>query len=92
MKRLGLLGCFNYVTIANFNLLHPFVKRRLVDHAGTHLATRPGERGRLHLYHLPGNFFVEVHDEGESPTRVVAFDDVARLLPYVNQITLPEGW
>ena len=88
----GRLLCFAGVTLANFNLLHHLVKLRLVDHAGTHLATRPGEYGGIHLYHLPGGFFVEVHDDGDLNriTHVVAFDDVARLMPYIDTITLPE--
>jgi hypothetical protein len=80
------------MTLCEFNLL-PYERQLVaVFTLGTFLAHRTIDEGDINLYHLPGNFFVEVYYNTHTGQVLLLqrFTSAAPLENYTLSIELPE--
>ncbi|HEX8329020.1 MAG TPA: hypothetical protein VF629_15900 [Hymenobacter sp.] len=80
------------MTLREYQVLSSESQELAIFVIGTYLATR-WEGDAVHLYHLPGGVFVEVHGSRHSDhaNAIVAFTDSAYLDLYVPFIQLPRS-
>ena len=82
------------MNLYEFNLL-PYERQLVaVFDEGTFLARRWEEEDGVNLYHLPGDFFVEVYYDtlANEIARLKSFRSAAPLEDYAAGVGLPEGW
>ena len=82
------------MTLYEFDLI-PYARQLAhVFDGGTFLARRWEEEDGISLYHMPGEFFVEVYYDTRANklVRLRSFSSAAPLEDYAAYVRLPEDW
>ena len=82
------------MTLDGFEALSPVKQARHVRACGTYLARRWDGNVFVHLYHVPGPFFVELHCRfmAKEIYQIRAFASAGPLAAYAAAVRLPSDW